>query len=131
MNISQAEYIKYRIQRSDEFFKDAELLADNGRWQSCVNRLYYSTFHLIDALLSLDGISAKTHEGLKTKFLQLYVKTDKINKSFGKLYTQLLDWRNESDYSVFVEFSRNEVLPLLQSVRNLNEILPEKIESKS
>jgi uncharacterized protein (UPF0332 family) len=128
---SQADYIQYRTEKSDEFFKDAQLLADNGRWLSCVNRLYYSSFHLIDALLSLDGISAKTHEGLKTKFLQLYVKTEEIDKSLGKLYTQLLDWRHESDYSVFVEFGRNEVLPLIQRVRNLNEIILEKIKSKS
>jgi len=131
MNNSQAEYIQYRIQRSDEFFKDAQLLAENNRWQSCVNRLYYSSFHLIDALLSLDGISAKTHEGLKTKFLQLYIKSEKIELVLGKLYTQLLDWRHESDYSVFVEFDRDEVLPLIQQVENLNRILKEKIHSKS
>lgn len=131
MNNSQADYIRYRIEKSDEFFKDAQLLADNERWQSCVNRLYYSSFHLIDALLSLDGISAKTHEGLKTKFLQLYVKTDEIDKDIGKLYTQLLDWRHESDYSVFVEFDRDEVLPLIQQVRKLNKILLDKIRSKS
>ena len=119
MNNSQAEYIQYRIQRSDEFFKDAQLLAENNRWQSCVNRLYYSSFHLIDALLSLDGISAKTHEGLKTKFLQLYIKSEKIELVLGKLYTKLLDWRHESDYSVFVEFDRDEVLPLIQQVENL------------
>lgn len=131
MNNSQAEYIQYRIQKSDEFFKDAQLLAENNRWQSCVNRLYYSSFHLIDALLSLDGISAKTHEGLKTKFLQLYIKSEKIELVLGKLYTQLLDWRHESDYSVFVEFDRDEVLPLIQQVENLNKILKEKIHSKS
>jgi len=131
MNNSQAEYIQYRIQKSDEFFKDAQLLAENSRWQSCVNRLYYSSFHLIDALLSLDGVSAKTHEGLKTKFLQLYIKSEKIELVLGKLYTQLLDWRHESDYSVFVEFDRDEVLPLIQQVENLNKILKEKILSKS
>ena len=131
MNNSQADYIHSRIQRSDEFFKDAQLLADNSRWQSCVNRLYYSSFHLIDALLSLDGISAKTHEGLKTKFLQLYVKTEEVDMNLGKLYTQLLDWRHESDYSVFVEFNRDEVLPLIQQVGNLNKTLKDKIQSKS
>ena len=131
MNNSQADYIQSRIQRSDEFFTDAQLLAENNRWQSCVNRLYYSSFHLIDALLSLDGISAKTHEGLKTKFLQLYIKTEKVEISFGKLYTQLLDWRHESDYSVFVDFDRDEVLPLLQQVANLNDALKEIIKSKS
>jgi len=131
MNNSQANYIQYRIQRSDEFFQDAKLLAKNSRWQSCVNRLYYSSFHLIEALLSLDGISAKTHEGLKTKFLQLYIKTEKLDLSLGKLYTQLLDWRHESDYSVFVDFDKDEVLPLIQQVESLNQILKDKILSKS
>jgi uncharacterized protein (UPF0332 family) len=131
MNQSQADYIQYRIEKSSEFFKDAQLLAENSRWQSCVNRLYYSCFHLIDALLSLDGISAKTHEGLKTKFLQLYIKTGEVDMELGKLYTQLLDWRHESDYSVFVEFDKDEVLPLLKRVENLNKILLDKISSKS
>jgi uncharacterized protein (UPF0332 family) len=131
MNQSQADYIQYRIEKSDEFFKDAQLLAENSRWQSCVNRLYYSCFHLIDALLSLDDISAKTHEGLKTKFLQLYVKTEEVDMELGKLYTQLLDWRHESDYSVFVEFDKDEVLPLIKRVENLNKILLDKISSKS
>ena len=131
MNQSQADYIQYRIEKSSEFFKDAQLLAENSRWQSCVNRLYYSCFHLIDALLSLDGIFAKTHEGLKTKFLQLYIKTGEVDMELGKLYTQLLDWRHESDYSVFVEFDKDEVLPLLKRVENLNKILLDKISSKS
>lgn len=131
MNPSQADYIQYRIERSIEFFKDAQLLAENNRWQSCVNRLYYSSFHLIDALLSLDDVTAKTHEGLKTKFLQLYVKTGEVNIEFGKLYTHLLDWRHESDYSVFVDFNENEVLPLIQQVQDLNNILLKKINSKS
>ena len=131
MNQSQADYIQYRIEKSSEFFKDAQLLAENSRWQSCVNRLYYSCFHLIDALLSLDGISAKTHEGLKTKFLQLYIKTGEVDMELGKLYTQLLDWRHESDYSVFVEFDKDEVLPLIKRVENLNKILLDKISSKS
>ena len=71
MTGSQEDYIQYQLDRSAEIFQDAKLLADNKRWRSCVNRLYYSAFHLISALLSLDGINTKSHDGLKTKFLQI------------------------------------------------------------
>lgn len=71
MTVSKEDYIKYRIKRSAEVFQDAKLLAKNMRWRSCVNSLYYSSFHLINALLSLDGITAKSHDGLKNK-LKLY-----------------------------------------------------------
>jgi uncharacterized protein (UPF0332 family) len=130
MSDAQSDYIQYRIEKSQEFFKDAQLLADHSRWQSCVNRLYYSTFHLVDALLSIDKISAKTHEGLKTKFLQLYIKTEEIDLESGKLYTRLLDWRQESDYSVFVEFDKDEVLTLIREVEKLNNTILEKINLK-
>lgn len=63
MTGSSEDYIKYRLERSSEIFEDAKLLADNKRWRSCVNRLYYSSFHLISALLYLDEVNAKSHDG--------------------------------------------------------------------
>lgn len=131
MTGSQQDYISYRIEKSEEVFQDAKLLADNKRWRSCVNRLYYSSFHLVSALLSLDGITTKSHDGLKTKFLQLYIKTNKIDLEFGKLYSKLIDWRHESDYAVFVEFEEEEVLPLIDQLDSLNTLLLEKIKSKT
>ncbi len=110
MTGSQQDYIQYRIDRSAELFDDAKLLSDNKRWRSCVNRLYYSSFHLVDAILTLDNISTKTHEGLKTKFLQLYIKTGKFKTEYGKLYSKLIDWRQESDYSVYVDFEDSDVI---------------------
>lgn len=83
MTGSHEDYIQYRLDKSDEIFQDAWLLAENRRWRSCINRLYYSTFHLINALLYLDGINARSHDGLKTKFLQGYVKTQVIDIEYG------------------------------------------------
>lgn len=118
MKGSQADYIKYRIDRSREIFHDANLLASNKRWNSCINRLYYSSFHLVNALLTIDCITAKTHEGLKTKFFQYYIKTNLIELEFGRLYSKLIDWRQESDYSDFVDFEEKDVLPLIIQVNN-------------
>ena len=130
MTGSQKDYIQYRIDRSSEIFGDAKLLADNNRWRSCVNRLYYSSFHLLEALLSLDNISTKSHEGLKTKFFQLYIKTGKISIEFGKLYSKLMDWRQESDYSVYVDFEDTDVLPLIDKIDTFNKILLRIIKEK-
>lgn len=130
MTGSQEDYIQYRIDRSEEIFQDAKLLAENKRWRSCVNRLYYSSFHLINALLFLDGINAKSHDGLKSKFLQLYVKTNLIDIDYGKLYSRLIDWRQESDYSVYVDFEESDVFPIIDKVEKFNQILIEIISSK-
>lgn len=130
MTGSLTEYLQYPKDRSEEAFQDAIILANNGSWRSCVNRLYYSAFHLITALLLIDGINPKTHNGLKTKFLQLYVKTDIIGLENGKLFTSLMDWRQESDYSVIVDFLEEDVLPLIDQVQNLNKTLIKLIEEK-
>jgi uncharacterized protein (UPF0332 family) len=130
MTGSKEDYIQYRLDRSIEIFQDAQLLAENKRWRSCINRLYYSSFHLINALLFIDGINAKSHDGLKSKFLQLYVKTNLIDIEFGKLYSRLIDWRQESDYSVYVDFEESDVLPIIDKVDRFNHALLEIINFK-
>ncbi|SHJ52894.1 Uncharacterized protein, contains HEPN domain, UPF0332 family [Tangfeifania diversioriginum] len=130
MNEFQNDYINYRLEKAKELFQDAELLAQNNRWNSCINRLYYSSFHLVNALLFKQGIKTKSHEGLKTKFLQLYVKNKIIDTELGKLYSLLIDWRQESEYSVYVEFKEQDVLPLLVRVKKLNEVLVNLIEKE-
>ncbi|MFC0877000.1 HEPN domain-containing protein [Saccharicrinis sp. FJH2] len=124
---AKQDYINYRIKRAEEIYQDAQLLFENKRWRSCVNRLYYSSFQLVGALMMKHGITAKSHDGLKTKFLQLFIKTKKINVDYGRLYSQLIDWRQESDYADFVDFSEADVAPLMEKVNAFNTILIELI----
>jgi len=131
MTSSRQDYISYKIERSAEIMEDAKLLAANKRWRSCVNRLYYSAFHLVNALLFLDGINSKSHDGLKSKFLQLYIKTNIIDIEYGKLYSRLIDWRQESDYSVFIDFEESDVAPIIEKVKKFNHILTQIINSKN
>ena len=124
MTGSKEDYIKYRTSKSTEVFEDADLLAKNGRWNSCVNRLYYSGFYIVSALLYNSGINAATHNGVKTQFNLHFVKTGKISKDLGKLYSNLFDWRQESDYADFIEFDEETVIPLINQVSEFNrEIL--------
>lgn len=104
------DYIRYRVEKSKEIYNDAILLAQNGRWNSCVNRLYYSSYYLVSALLYKNGIKAETHNGTKTQFFLHFIKSNATSRDNGKLYSHLFDWRQESDYADFVEFDENTVI---------------------
>lgn len=43
--------VDFRIEKSDMAMRDAHLLAENGRWVSAANRLYYSAYYAVSALL--------------------------------------------------------------------------------
>lgn len=127
MSEIKKEYIDYRISKSKEIFEDAILLAKNERWNSCVNRLYYSSYYLASALLYENDIKAETHNGIKTQLFLNFVKKGKLTKESGKLYSHLFDWRQETDYADFIEFEKETVEPLLQEVALLNKNLTELI----
>ena len=128
MKGSREDYIRYRSLKSDEAFEDARLLIENERWNASVNRLYYSSFYLVSALLFQNKLAAQTHNGVKTNFFLHFVKTDKVSKDLGKLYSSLFDWRQESDYADFVDFDSDTVSPLLNRVRELNDLLKELLQ---
>jgi uncharacterized protein (UPF0332 family) len=117
------DYIDYRILKSNEVFDDVKLLAKNKRWNSCVNRLYYSTFYLISALLYKNDIKSETHNGTKTQFNLHFIKTGKLGKEYGKLYSNLFFWRQESDYADFIDFDEETVVPLINQVLEMNNKL--------
>ena len=120
---TKQEYIDYRVAKSKEIFEDVKLLADNQRWNSSVNRLYYSSFYLVSALLFKYDIKSETHNGVKTQFNLHFIKTGKLNVEFGKLYSNLFDWRQESDYADFIDFDEETILPLIEKVAEMNELI--------
>lgn len=126
---TKEDYIDYRIAKSSEIFDDAILLADNNRWNSCINRLYYSSYYLASALLFKNDINAETHNGVKTQLFLNFVKDGLICKEQGKLYSHLFDWRQETDYADFIDFDEETAKPLLQEVMMLNETLKALIKN--
>jgi uncharacterized protein (UPF0332 family) len=123
MSGTKEDYINYRVQKSQEIFDDALLLLNNQRWNSCVNRLYYSSFHLVSALLYKNELKHETHNGVKTQLNLHFVKNQLVSIEYGKLYSNLFDWRQESDYADFIDFDDETVAPLIQQVKEFNRIV--------
>ncbi len=123
MSDYKADYINYRLNKAQESFNDAKLLASNKSWNSCINRLYYTCYYAVSALLLKNDIATQTHSGLKTQFNLHFIKTGLISKDFGKLYSDLMDWRQKGDYGDMYDFNKESVEPLLKPVEDfLNQV---------
>lgn len=103
--------IRYRLERAQESLADARLLADAGSWNTCVNRLYYSCFYAVSALLVRDGRSPSRHTGIRSLFNRHYVRTGVVPRDLARLYNDLFERRQESDYTDFVHFQSDQVRP--------------------
>jgi uncharacterized protein (UPF0332 family) len=98
------DLVLYRITRAHETLDEARILAKAGRWNACVNRMYYACFYAVSALLVRDGLSSSKHAGVRSLFSRQYVKTGKIPKDFARIYNDLFERRQEGDYIDYVVF---------------------------
>lgn len=110
------EIYRHRLSRAVETLDDARLLADAERWKSCVNRLYYACFYAASALLARYDMSSSKHAGVLSLFNLHFVKTGKIVRENAEIYNDLFDDRQEGDYTDFVSFTRDQVVPQIEKV---------------
>lgn len=129
-SVDRQDYITYRLVRSKETMEVVELLIENNRWNSAVNRLYYAAFYAISALLVISEIETKSHSGLKTKFFLHYIRSGKIDPNLGKAFSDLFDWRFKGDYSDFVEFTEEDVMSILPDIKELINSIGREIEKE-
>jgi uncharacterized protein (UPF0332 family) len=120
---NRADYVKYRFHRAEESLDEALILADKEKWNAVVNRLYYSCFYSVIALLLKNNIETQSHDGARTQFGLHFIKTGKIDRIQGKLLTKLFDYRQKGDYGDMFDYDDKIALPLIDQVKEfLNEI---------
>ncbi len=117
------QYVQYRIETAYKTFDAAKVLYDNGFYNSAINRLYYSLFYAINALLVKNEIYAQTHSGIRNQFSLHFIKTMILDKKHGRLFSELFDWRQKGDYGNMFDFDKKTVYELFSPVYELlNEI---------
>lgn len=117
MRASDQELIAYRLRRASESVEDASILAEAGRWNPCVNRLYYACFYAVSALLASKGLSSSRHTGVRSLFNEHFVRTRRIDKETAKVFHDMFERRQEGDYVDFVQFEASQVHRWVPEVR--------------
>ena len=108
---------RYRLERSEAMISSAKRDFDSGDYASANNRAYYCIFHAMRAVLALDNADFKKHSAVIARFGQDYLKTDRIDRSFGPLITTASLIRSRSDYEDFYICSIEETERLLDGAQ--------------
>ena len=101
LNLTRKDLSKYRYEKSKDMLSSAKRDYDAKDYASANNRAYYCVFHAIRAVLALDGLDFKKHSMVIATFGKDYLKTGKIDRSFGALISSASLIRNRSDYEDF------------------------------
>jgi uncharacterized protein (UPF0332 family) len=64
----KTELVKYRLTRARETYNEVSILVKNELWNTAVNRLYYSCFYAVIALLADQEIEVQSHSGARQMF---------------------------------------------------------------
>jgi uncharacterized protein (UPF0332 family) len=78
------DLVRYRLEKAKETLEDAHLLIESKRWNSAINRLYYSAFYATIALLLNENYKTTTHNGVKSIFSEQFIKKNLFRKNLGK-----------------------------------------------
>lgn len=124
----RADLVEYRTNRAKETFNEVKTLIENEFWNTAVNRLYYSCYYIVSALLIMNEIKAQTHSGVRQLFGLHFIKTGKISRELGKFYSDLFDKRQTGDYDDFIDFDRETVEYLMPLAKELIDKLEKLIK---
>ena len=97
------------LEKANSIFSQIEVLQNAGFWDNIANRLYYSLFHAVSALLINEGLPVNSHKGAVLLFGQHFIKTQIFDKQYGKLYSQLQAMRERSDYNCYYDVSKEDL----------------------
>jgi uncharacterized protein (UPF0332 family) len=90
--------VKYRLERANESIKAAQLLFENKLFIPAMNRIYYSMFYSVQALLVLNEKTFSKHGQVKGYFNKEFIKAGVFSKEFGKLFNAVFEYRQKFDY---------------------------------
>lgn len=113
--------IKYRLERSEESLAASKLMLDNGLYVSAMNRIYYSMFYTVQALLILNDVSFSKHGQVKGFFNKEYIKTNILQKDFGRLYNVVFEYRQKFDYVDLIIPERDLIVDYVDKAEFFNK----------
>ncbi len=130
MSLSESErhiIVSRELEKAQRTFDDALFCADEGKWETTANRLYYALFHAMSALLVNDGYHVKSHRGILAMFGEHFIRTEIFAKEDGALLSDLVIMRDNADYNCFFEADEERLSPYIKPTRQLIEKIKQYI----
>lgn len=116
-----------KVRRSRETWMEAQGIIENKFWHAAANRMYYTCYYMVSALLLKNGHSSHTHGGTIGLFGLHFIKTGIVSSELGKFYSQLYELRQTGDYDDWKVVTEVDVMPLVPTVEVFLDTLEQLI----
>ncbi len=111
--------VRLQLEKAHNNFSQIPLLREAGYWDNVANRLYYSLFHAVSALLIHDGYAVNSHRGAAGSFGQYYVSNGIFTLEDGRHYSRLQGLREKADYNCTYNATESDIVPKIEPTRQL------------
>lgn len=121
MTIEEADrinLIKYRLEQAGETIQDVQLLIENNRLRSAVNRIYYGMFYALLALGLAHQFETSKHAQLIGWFNKNFINEGLIASKYGKIINKAFNRRTKGDYDTYVEFEKETVVEMFGEMQD-------------
>ena len=116
------EYAKYLLEKSRNTLVEAKLLYNGNLLTGSVNRIYYSMFYSVSALMCFYGFSTSKHSGMLSNFNKEVANKGLVDKKYKDFYREMFDMRQKGDYDVS-KFSSEEVKEWLDKAEDFINVI--------
>lgn len=125
--------INYRLERANESIRAAELMLENEMHIPAMNRIYYSMFYAVQALLVLKESTFSKHGQVRGFFNKEFIKSGVFPKEFGKLFNTVFEYRQKFDYVDLITPEEELLLDYIYKanifIKKINEFIEEQLQS--
>lgn len=130
-NEEKKTLINYRLERANESIKAAELMLENEMYIPAINRIYYSMFYAVQALLILKESTFSKQGQVKGFFNKEFIKTGVFPKEFGKLFNTVFEYRQKFDYVDLIIPEEGLISDYISKANNFVQKITEFIKDQS
>ncbi len=112
--MSQQIIIDYWVEKAEEDLASARDNFKSSRYQNAVRDAYFACFHAFSSVLLKEGKTFKKHKEVRSMLHRDFIRTKKIDSSWGKHYDWLFDNRHKADYRPLIKFDPDQVLEIIE-----------------
>ena len=110
--------IKYRLEQANETISDVQLLIENNRLRSAVNRIYYGMFYALLALGLANQFETSKHAQLIGWFNKYFINEGLIDSKYGKIINKAFNRRTKGDYDTYIDFEKAIVIEMFNEMKD-------------
>jgi uncharacterized protein (UPF0332 family) len=96
------------IEKAKRYLKSAEILLEDGDFESSTSRTYYAMFYAAEAALLTKEMAFSSHKGVISAFGEHFIKTGILPKEMGRELNRAFEKRQIGDYEYTFVISKEE-----------------------